>query len=285
MSLPEQTPRVDATLSTSTDSIPFAYPFSIDGELLVVSDARGVLALTNHYTVAGAGDASGGTVTMVGATAGERISIVRNTAKSQLLTLRTNGKFFVADIGEALDKITRILQETDEELARCLKSSLSDGTALVLPDAAARIGKLIRFDENGALTLTTELGNWRGEWVTAANYSKHDIFKVSSTASVFHAVQAHDSGSISDDLANGRIATIIDGSVINAARDLTLTAAAEFAARFLGSKAADPALDNDGDTLIEGAIYWNTTDLLFRVHANGVWKDFGESRTLIGGSF
>jgi len=269
MSLPEQTPRVDATLSTSTDSIPFAYPFSIDGELLVVSDARGVLALTNHYTVAGAGDASGGTVTMVGATAGERISIVRNTAKSQLLTLRTNGKFFVADIGEALDKITRILQETDEELARCLKSSLSDGTALVLPDAAARIGKLIRFDENGALTLTMELGNWRGEWVTAANYSKYDIFRVSSTASVFRALTAHTSDSIVADLASGDIAIIIDGSAIlgaagyaeewaNKAEDSPVSVAAggdgstEFSALHHAAKAAADVVLTNADVVLTG---------------------------------
>jgi hypothetical protein len=30
--------------------------------------------------------------------------------------------------------------------------------------------------------------------------------------------------------------------------------------RYLGSKASDPTLDNDGDALIDGALYWNTTD-------------------------
>ena len=30
--------------------------------------------------------------------------------------------------------------------------------------------------------------------------------------------------------------------------------------RYLGSKASNPTLDNDGDALIDGALYWNTTD-------------------------
>jgi len=218
MSLSEQTPRVDATLLTATDAIAFAYPFADADELLVVSDERGVLTRVTHYTVAGEGEAAGGTVTMVGGTVGEKITIVRNTPISQTLTLRINGKYFVTDVTAALDKLTKILQEIDEELARCLQTSVSDGTALELPDAAARLGKLIRFDENGDLALTTELGDWEGEWATATAYNKYDIFRASATASVYHALEAHTSSSIASDLSGGKIAIIFDGSAITDAQ-------------------------------------------------------------------
>lgn len=55
----------------------------------------------------------------------------------------------------------------------------------------------------------------------------------------------------------------------NAATSETNAAASEAAAeaaydsfddRYLGPKASDPALDNDGNALIDGALYWNTTD-------------------------
>jgi hypothetical protein len=42
--------------------------------------------------------------------------------------------------------------------------------------------------------------------------------------------------------------------------------------RFLGAIASDPALDNDGDALVEGTLYWNTTDKILKIF-NGVnWE-------------
>lgn len=214
MSLTEQTPRVDVTISTATDAIPFGYAFSANSELLVVSSGRGTLNETTDYTVSGAGVATGGTVTMVTGVATEKVTVLRNTPISQTLVLRVNGKFFVTDIGSSLDKITKILQEVDEELARCLKSSVSDGSTLDLPDAAARIGKLLRFDDTGALTVTTELGDWEGEWETATAYNKFDMFRVSATASVYVVVTSHTSSNIASDFSSGKISYIIDGSTV-----------------------------------------------------------------------
>lgn len=235
MSLTEQTPRTDVILSTATDVIPFTYQFDADTELLVVSDGRGTLILTTDYTVTGAGTDIGGDVTMVTGVIGEKITVLRNTPLSQTLVLRVNGRFFVTDIGESLDKLTKIVQEVDEELARCLKTSVSDGTALDLPDAAERLGKLIRFDENGDLQVTTELGDWEGEWVTATAYDQFDMFRVSATASVYHALVAHTSTNIAADLVAERIAVLIDGSAILDAVALAEAAAANAAASELAS--------------------------------------------------
>jgi hypothetical protein len=43
---------------------------------------------------------------------------------------------------------------------------------------------------------------------------------------------------------------------------------------FLGSKASDPAVDNDGDALADGALYFNTTDNVMKVYdlGNTQWK-------------
>ena len=45
--------------------------------------------------------------------------------------------------------------------------------------------------------------------------------------------------------------------------------------RYLGAKASDPALDNDGDALITGALYWNTTDGEMKVYDGALWQAFG----------
>ena len=42
----------------------------------------------------------------------------------------------------------------------------------------------------------------------------------------------------------------------------------------LGSKASDPSVDNDGDALADGALYFNTTDNVMKVYdlGNTQWK-------------
>ena len=55
------------------------------------------------------------------------------------------------------------------------------------------------------------------------------------------------------------------------ARDQTLTAFDNFDDRYLGSKASDPTLDNDGDALVGGALYFNTTDGVMKVYTGTQW--------------
>jgi len=50
----------------------------------------------------------------------------------------------------------------------------------------------------------------------------------------------------------------------------------EFTDLYLGSKASDPTLDNDGDALQTGAIYWNSTSSEMRVYNGAAWEDFNQ---------
>lgn len=65
-------------------------------------------------------------------------------------------------------------------------------------------------------------------------------------------------------------------SEINAALLLDM-----FDDRYLGQKDIDPVLDNDGDTLLVGALYFNTVSNQMRVYDGLVWTD---SLTLTAGS-
>lgn len=51
--------------------------------------------------------------------------------------------------------------------------------------------------------------------------------------------------------------------------------------RYLGAKASDPTLDNDGNALLTGALYWNTVGGNFRVYNGSAWVVLG-SGTLTG---
>lgn len=47
--------------------------------------------------------------------------------------------------------------------------------------------------------------------------------------------------------------------------------------RYLGSKASNPTLDNDGNALLTGALYWNSVSNEMRAYSGSVWATFGGS--------
>jgi hypothetical protein len=49
------------------------------------------------------------------------------------------------------------------------------------------------------------------------------------------------------------------------------TALDAFDDRYLGAKASDPSVDNDGDPLTQGSLYFNTTDNVMKVYEGTVW--------------
>ena len=55
------------------------------------------------------------------------------------------------------------------------------------------------------------------------------------------------------------------------AADTALSALDNFDDRYLGQKASDPTLDNDGNALVAGALYFNTTDDVMKVYDGSVW--------------
>ena len=56
-----------------------------------------------------------------------------------------------------------------------------------------------------------------------------------------------------------------------AARDQTLAAYDSFDDRYLGTKASDPTLDNDGNALVAGALYFNSTTGVMKLYTGSAW--------------
>lgn len=71
----------------------------------------------------------------------------------------------------------------------------------------------------------------------------------------------------------GNSATAAAGSATAAAGSATAAAASydSFDDRYLGPKATDPTLDNDGNALLTGALYFNTTTSEMRVYTGSAW--------------
>jgi len=142
----------------------FAYTFKIfdDDDITVIirTDATGVETTktkTTHYSVSGVGSASGGNITFGSAPAsGETVVLLRTTARTQTTDYVPNDPFPAATHEDALDKLTFIAQELEEQLGRSLKVSQTNviATSEFTADATARANKLLGFDGSGDLTVT-----------------------------------------------------------------------------------------------------------------------------------
>ena len=60
-------------------------------------------------------------------------------------------------------------------------------------------------------------------------------------------------------------------SAAEAARDQTLASFDSFDDRYLGAKASAPSVDNDGNALVAGALYFNSTTGVMNVYTGSIW--------------
>ena len=285
----------------------FSYTFKIfdEDDITVVlrnnsTGAETTQTITTNYTVSGVGNAGGGTVTFVTAPpTGNTVVLLRITPLTQLTDYTPNDPFPAESHETALDKLTHITQELQEEVGRSLKLSQTNeiATAEFTTGAADRANKILGFDADGDLAIFQEIGTYKGSdaTTTTADYVERDIVKSTTAAqldNVYIALQDSPTGTL---LTNTTYwALLVDAvsaatSAANAAASAvtaeghkddaetaktaaeTAQASAEtayddFDDRYLGAKAADPTVDNDGDPLITGALYFNTTDGDMRVY-------------------
>jgi hypothetical protein len=191
----------------------FAYQFRIleDTDLLVIirtnsTGAETTKTLSTHYTVAGAGDASGGSITFtVGNTpaSGETVVIRRNVPQTQAIDYIANDPFPAETHEEGLDRSTMVAQQVAEESNRSIKLSRTNtmtSTEFTV-GATDRAGKILAFDSSGEISVTQELGTYQGTdaTTTTAAYAIRDMIK-STTAGQLNNVYICIADSVIGDL-------------------------------------------------------------------------------------
>ena len=173
----------------------FAYNFKIfaDTDLVVIirssAGTETTKTLTTHYTVAGAGDASGGSITFTSGNipaSGETVVIRRNVPQTQAIDYIANDPFPAETNEEGLDRATMIAQQVSEATDRSIKLSRTNtmtSTEFTV-GATERANKILAFDSSGEISVTQELGTYQGTdaTVTTEAYNVRDIIKSTTTA-------------------------------------------------------------------------------------------------------
>lgn len=102
---------------------------------------------------------------------------------------------------------------------------------------------------------------------SAAELSE-DAAAASETAAANSATVASTKATEASDSAAEALASEIAAQAAQAATEQIFD---QFGDQYLGAKASDPTVDNDGDSLTEGDIYFNTTDNVLKFYTGTAW--------------
>jgi len=229
---------VKVSYSGNGSTTVFAYTFKIldDDEIQVIirssTGTETIKTKTTHYTVSGVGSAGGGNITFLTAPAsGETVVLKRNTTKTQETDYVANDPFPANSHEEALDRVTMIAQEIQEELGRSIKLSKTNtmtSTEFTV-GATDRANKVLSFDSSGELSVAQELGTYKGNWTTVTTYYARDLVKDTSNGNIYICNTNHTSTGttpISSNADTAKWNLIVD----NAAASANANAAANSAA-------------------------------------------------------
>lgn len=109
--------------------------------------------------------------------------------------------------------------------------------------------------------------------VNAANSATSASASATAAASSASAASTSASNAATSATSSANSASAAAGSATAAANSVTAAAAIydDFDDRYLGAKASDPSVDNDGNALLTGALYFNTTVSLMKVYTGTEW--------------
>jgi len=199
MTISTLTSKVSYTGNGVTTVFAYTYKIFADSELKVYDN--GVLkTLTTHYTVSGAGGASGGNVTFTAGNIPANLSpvvIARNISKTQATDYVENDSFPAETHESALDKLTMLVQDVDNsvtaDIFRFSETVGDAGVVTITKTVAERGNKLLAFDAAGDLQATQEIGILKGNWAATTAYVVRDLIKDTSNNNIYICITAHTS--------------------------------------------------------------------------------------------
>ncbi len=192
------------------------------------------------------------------------------TASSQAATATQKASEASTDAGIAL-------AQAAVATTKAAAASTSESNALSYKDTAlaassasetARAASVVAKDASQVAQAASEAArDAASASETAAATSETNAATSASTATT----QAGTATTKAGEAAASATSAVSSASSAQASKDAALEALDSFDDRYLGQKAADPTTDNDGNPLISGSLYFNTTDEIMKVYEGSLW--------------
>lgn len=235
MTVASSTARVSYSGNGSTTGFSVNFYFLANSHLQVILRAANgtetVQTLGVNYTVSGAGNPAGGTVTFGTAPAsGVTVVIIRNVPLTQQTDYQANDPFPAESHETALDKLTMLAQQLQDGVDRSIKLSRTNtmtSTEFTV-GAADRANKILAFDASGEIAVTQEIGTYRGNWSSGTAFQQRDIIKDTSNANIYICLVAHTSSGaqpISTNTDSAKWALLVDAATATSSATAAATSA------------------------------------------------------------
>ncbi len=247
---------------------------------------------------------SGGHVTLGDsyASASTKYTIFRDIPVSRTTDFPTSGPFNISSLNTELDKIFAVEQELETKITRTMRLADSDTAAdLALPNLDTRKGTVLAFNSTTGLpeagpkiadistvqAITADIATLADiEDGTDATDAIQTVAGISGNVTTVSGISANvttvagqttnlqnvtDNLSAIQNAASNATAAETAKTAAEAAQTAAELAADNFGDIYLGAKASNPTLDNDGDALTAGDLYFNTTDNQLKVYTGSAW--------------
>jgi len=177
-------------------------------------------------------------------------------AETHAETAETNAE--TAETNAVTAKNAALTAKTDAETA-ATNADTARAAAVVAKVAAQAAAAAALVSEGNAATSAS---------AASASATAAYGYEIAAAASALAAAGSATAASGSATAASGS-ATAASGSATAAAAALDA-----FTDIYLGSFAANPTLDNDGNALVEGQLYWNTVSKSLKVYDGAAWQAY-----------
>lgn len=161
MTVLAQTPRNQYVGNGAQTVYSYGFEIVADADIAVyVGTVR--QTLTTHYTVSGAGNNSGGSITFLSAPAnGAIVTFRRDMSYARSVDFQQGGAAFASNFNADSDRNTLAVQQIQEQVNRTLRlgpGSQYQGENLEIGESSAdRINKVLGFDGDGDITLLADM--------------------------------------------------------------------------------------------------------------------------------
>ena len=244
MTISSTTNTVSYTGNASTTAFAVPYVFFGTGtsseiqvvEVTIATGAESVKSNGSDFTVSGGSGATGTVTAAVAPASTVKWVINRTTTQTQETDYVENDPFPAESHEEALDRLTAIAQEEQRALDRTAQ----------LPDGYT--------------------GSFNPTLPTAITGSTVLAFNAGATAFEIGPTTAAISGAAAE-----AAAAVVSADAAAASAAAAATSYDNFDDRYLGQKSSDPSVDNDGGSLITGALYFNTSNNVMMVYTGSAW--------------
>ena len=230
-------------LTTNTDSA--KWDLIVDAESATNSAAAAATSATNA--------ANSATSSATSATAASSYSVSAASSATAASTSATN----------AATSATNASTSESNASTSATNAATSETNALTSANSASSSASTATAQASAASTSATNAATSETNAATSATNA--------ATSATNSATSASASSTSATNSANSATAAASAQSAAETARDQTLASFDSFDDRYLGTKTSDPTVDNDGDALVAGALYFNSTDGIMKVYTGSAW--------------